>query len=101
MHRGSPSASRGRRSVADRRAVLAGRPWLRAWLVTALAAWALLGVLLVNRADNLGLVEDISISPYHLVGYAALLVLAIYVVWAFVRSLRPGRWRQAFPPLYG
>ena len=78
-----------------------GRPWLRAWLVTALAAWTTFGVLLVTRANNLGLIEDISISPYHLVGYAALLTLAIYVGWAFFRALRRGRWPGAFPPLYG
>ena len=87
--------------MSERRGILAGRPWLRAWLVVALAAWATLGVLLVSRANNQGLVDDISISPYHLVGYAALLVLAVYVVWAFLRSLRRGRWRDAFPPLYG
>ena len=76
-------------------------PWLRAWLTVGLAAWAELGVLLVTRANNQGLVEDISISPYHLVGYAALLVLAAYVGWAFFRALRRGSWRTAFPPLYG
>ena len=76
-------------------------PWLRAWLVVGLAAWTLLGVLLVNRANQLGLLQDISFSPYHLVGYAALLVLAVYVAWTFFRALRHGRWRAAFPPLYG
>lgn len=76
-------------------------PWLRAWLTIGLAAWTLVGVLLVTRANNLGLVEDISISPYHLVGYAALFVLAVYVAWSFFRALRRGRWREAFPPLYG
>jgi TolB protein len=81
--------------------ILRGRPWLRAWLVVGLAAWATLGVLLVARANNLGLVEDITLSPYHVVGYAALLTLAVYVAWAFFRSLRRGGWRTAFPPLYG
>ena len=81
--------------------ILRGRPWLRAWLVVGLAAWATLGVLLVARANNLGLVENITISPYHLVGYAALLTLAVYVAWAFFRALRHGAWRTAFPPLYG
>ena len=81
--------------------ILRGRPWLRAWLVVGLAAWATLGVLLVARANNLGLVEDITISPYHLVGYAALLTLGVYVAWAFFRALRHGTWRTAFPPLYG
>src|SRR3954471_18791851 len=76
-------------------------PWLRAWLAVGFAAWVLLGVLLVTRANNQGLVEDISISPYHVVGYAALLALAMYVGWAFFRALRHGSWRTAFPPLYG
>jgi TolB protein len=78
-----------------------GRPWLRAWLVTGLAAWATVGVLLVTRANNQGLVDDISISPYHLVGYAALLTLALYCGWTFFGALRRGSWRSAFPPLYG
>ena len=81
--------------------ILRGRPWLRAWLVAGLAAWTTVGVLLVARANNLGLVENITFSPYHLVGYAALLVLAVYVAWTFFRALRHGRWRTAFPPLYG
>jgi TolB protein len=87
--------------VSERRDERSGRPWSRAWLVTGLAAWALLGVLLVNRANQQGLVEDISFSPYHVVGYAALLALAIYVVWTFFRAFRHGTWRTAFPPLYG
>jgi Tol biopolymer transport system component len=76
-------------------------PWLRAWLVVGLAAWTLVGVLLVTRANMLGLVDDITFSPYHLVGYAAILVLGAYVAWTFFRALRRGTWRQAFPPLYG
>jgi Tol biopolymer transport system component len=76
-------------------------PWLRAWLVVGLAAWVTLGVVLVTRANNLGLIDNITISPYHLVGYASLLVLAAYVAWTFFRALRHGRWRQAFPAGYG
>jgi Tol biopolymer transport system component len=87
--------------VAEERAAGRGRPWLRAWLVVGLAAWAQVGVTLVDRAQRQGLVEDISFSPYHLVGYAALLTLAVYVGWAFFRALRRGSWRTAFPPLYG
>jgi Tol biopolymer transport system component len=87
--------------VAEEHEASPGRPWLRAWLVVGLAAWAQIGVLLVNWANNRGLVQDVSFSPYHLVGYAALLVLAVYVVWAFFRGLRRGDWRHAFPPLYG
>jgi Tol biopolymer transport system component len=66
-----------------------------------LAAWVTLGVLLVTRANNLGLVDDISFSPYHVVGYAALGALGLYVAWTFFRALPRGRWRSAFPPLYG
>ena len=87
--------------MTERGGFHAGRPWLRAWLVVGLAGWATLGVLLVTRANNLGLVDDISISPYHVVGYAALLTLALYVGWSFFRALRRGRWREALPPLYG
>ena len=77
------------------------RPWLRALLVVGLAAWAQIGVDLVDWAQRRNLVEDISFSPYHAVGYAALAVLAVYVAWAFFGSLRRGGWRTAFPPLYG
>lgn len=73
--------------MAEEHEAALARPWLRAWLVVGLAAWAPVGVLLVNWANNRGLVEDISFSPYHLVGYAALLTLAAYVVWAFFRGL--------------
>jgi Tol biopolymer transport system component len=76
-------------------------PWLRAWLVVGLAAWALAGVLLVSRANLQGLVGDISLSPYHLVGYAAIGVLGVYVAVSFFRGLRRGAWRSSFPPLYG
>lgn len=80
----------------------ARRPaWQRAWLVVGLAAWATIGVVLVGRANQQGLVENITFSPYHLIGYAALLTLGIYVGWAFFRALRRGDWRHAFPPLYG
>jgi Tol biopolymer transport system component len=78
-----------------------GRAWIRPWLVVGLAAWVMVGVLLVTRADAQGLVDDISISPYHVVGYAALLVLAAYVAWTFFGAVRRGDWRTAFPPLYG
>ncbi|MEO5704461.1 MAG: hypothetical protein ABIZ52_05625 [Candidatus Limnocylindrales bacterium] len=78
-----------------------GRPWLRAWLVVALAAWAQVGVLLVAKANREGLVENITVSPYHLVGYAALLTLGIYVIWAWFRAFRRGRWQDAFPTGYG
>jgi Tol biopolymer transport system component len=77
------------------------RSWIRAWLVVGLAAWAQVGVDIISRAQQQGLVEDIAFSPYHVVGYAALLTLAIYVLWAVARSLRRGGWRRALPPLYG
>jgi Tol biopolymer transport system component len=75
--------------------------WRRAWLVVGLAAWAEIGVGLVDRANQQGLVEDITISPYHIVGYAALLALAVYTSLTFFRGLRRGHWRDAFPPHYG
>ena len=79
----------------------ARRPWLRAWLALGIAAWAELGVVLVGRANSQGLVEDISFSPYHLVGYAALAVLGLYVAWTFFRALPHGRALSAFPAGYG
>lgn len=75
--------------------------WRRAWLVVGLAAWAEIGVGLVDRANQQGLVEDITISPYHVVAYAALLALAVYASLTFFRGLRHGHWRDAFPPHYG
>ena len=75
--------------------------WRRAWLVVGLAAWAEIGVGLVDRANQQGLVEDITISPYHVVAYAALLALAVYASLTFFRGLRRGHWRDAFPPHYG
>jgi Tol biopolymer transport system component len=75
--------------------------WRRAWLVVGLAAWAEIGVGLVDRANQQGLIEDITISPYHVVAYAALLALAGYASLTFFRGLRHGHWRDAFPPHYG
>jgi Tol biopolymer transport system component len=75
--------------------------WRRAWLVVGLAAWAEIGVAVVDRANRQGLVEDITISPYHVVAYAALLALAAYASLTFLRGLRRGHWRDAFPPHYG
>ena len=75
--------------------------WRRAWLIVGLAAWGQVGVLLVDRADRQGVLEDVTFSPNHLVGYAALLVLAAYVVWNLFRAVRRGAWRTAFPQFYG
>ena len=75
--------------------------WRRAWLVVGLAAWAEVGVGLVDRANQEGLVEDITVSPYHVVAYAALLALGVYAALTFFRGLRHGHWRDAFPPHYG
>ena len=79
----------------------ARRPWLRAWLALGIAAWVSIGVLLVDRANEQGLVQDISISPYHVVGYAALAVLGAYVIVVGFRGLRRGSIRSAFPARYG
>jgi TolB protein len=75
--------------------------WRRAWLVVGLAAWAEIGVGLVDRANQQGLVQDITFSPYHLVAYAALAALGAYAVVTFFSGLRHGHWRDAFPPHYG
>jgi Tol biopolymer transport system component len=73
---------------------------LRAWLALGIAAWIELGIVLVDKANSQGLVENISISPYHLFGYAGLAVLAIYVVVTFFRGLRHAAIWSAFPPGY-
>ena len=86
---------------ARERSAHAHANWRRAWLVVALAAWAEIGVALVDRANEQGLVQDITFSPYHLVGYAALAALGLYVASTFFRGLRHGHWRDAFPQHYG
>jgi len=75
--------------------------WRRAWLVVGLAAWAEIGVALVDRANQQGLVQDITFSPYHLVAYTALVALGVYAAFVFFRGLRHGHWRDAFPQHYG
>jgi Tol biopolymer transport system component len=77
------------------------RSWLRPWLVVGLATWAELGVVLIDRASRRGQVSDVLVSPYHVVGYAALIALGLYSATMFFRALRHGHWRRAFPPLYG
>lgn len=81
--------------LADRRS------WLRPWLVAGLALWLAASIVLVDWAQRRGLVEDITFSPYHVPGYAALLVLAIYVIALFARGVRHHGWRHTLPPLYG
>lgn len=78
-----------------------GRPWLRAWVAVGLAAWTEIGVVLIDRANRQGQVGDILFSPYHLVGYAALLVLVLYSARTFFSALRAGNRRQSFPRFYG
>lgn len=77
------------------------RAWLRAWLVTGLALWIALGVVVVQWANTRGLVDNVQYSPYHLFGYAGLLVLLAYVAWVLLRAPRRRDWRRAFPPGYG
>jgi Tol biopolymer transport system component len=73
-----------------------------AWLAVGLAAWVIGGSFLVVRALNQGLATDVGLSPYHVVGYAGILALAVLCVALVVRAVRAGRgWQQAFPPAYG
>jgi Tol biopolymer transport system component len=73
-----------------------------AWIVTGLAAWVVIGVFLVARALNLGLTQDVAVSPYHLVGYAGLAAVLLFSIGLLVLAARRGRsWRRAFPPGYG
>jgi Tol biopolymer transport system component len=99
-----PTKVAGREAIVGegrRNATHAHANWRRAWLVVGLAAWAEIGVALVDRANQQGLVQDITFSPYHLVAYAALLALGVYAGIVFFRGLRHGHWRDAFPPHYG
>jgi TolB protein len=75
--------------------------WLRPWLVALLAVWLAASIVLVNWADQHRLLQDISFSPYHLPGYAAILVLAGYVLWQFARNVRRHGWRRTLPDYYG
>lgn len=87
--------------VAQRAGNQAGRAWLRPWLVAFLALWLAASIVLVNWANNRGLVGDISFSPYHLPGYAALLLLAIYVLARFARHAGRHGLRHILPTYYG
>jgi TolB protein len=103
-HAAAADDSRGREAIVGEereRSTHAHANWRRAWLVVGLAAWAEIGVGLVDRANQQGLVRDITFSPYHLVAYAALLALGVYAAATFFRGLRHGHWRDAFPPHYG
>jgi TolB protein len=89
-------------AVAQRTGDSVGRwAWLRPWLVALLGVWLAASIVLVNWADQHGLLQDISFSPYHLPGYAAILVLAGYVLWRFARNARRHGWRRTLPDYYG
>jgi TolB protein len=69
--------------------------------VAGLSLWLAAGVVLVDWAQRQGRVSDIVFSPYHAVGYVALLLLAAYVAISFFRRFRRHGWRGVFPPFYG
>lgn len=73
-----------------------------AWLSVALGGWIVVGVYLVVWALNHGLADDVGISPYHVVGYLGILVLAVFCVAFVVRAVRRGLpWRRALPLHHG
>jgi len=74
---------------------------LRPWLVALLALWLTASIVLVNWANQQGLLQDISFSPYHVPGYAALLVLGVYVIARLVRRGREHGWGNTLPRYYG
>lgn len=73
---------------------------LRPWLVVGLASWLVAGVIAVDWANRRGLTSSLNLSPYHVLGYAGLAVLGIYVVWRTIVGVRHGRWRAGFAPGY-
>ncbi|HSL97458.1 MAG TPA: hypothetical protein VK831_02690 [Candidatus Deferrimicrobiaceae bacterium] len=73
---------------------------MRSWLVAALAAWLVVGVILVDWANRRGLTDSVNLSPYHVVGYVGLAVLGIYAVWRTIVGIRRGSWRAGFAPGY-
>lgn len=73
-----------------------------AWLSVALGGWIVVGVFLVVRALNLGLVTDVGISPWHAAGYGGIVALAVVCLAFVVRASRRGiPWRRALPPHHG
>jgi len=72
------------------------------WLLLGLAAWVVLGVFVVVRALNLGLADDVGLSPWHVVGYAGIATLAVVCLAFVLRAWRLGvGWRSALPRHHG
>ena len=89
----SASGTIDRETAADRRF---------AWLTLVLAAWILVGGLLIVFALNNGLTDDVGISPYHLLFYSGILALVTLCLVLVIRAVRAGRpWHRALPRDYG
>ncbi|HSL34395.1 MAG TPA: hypothetical protein VK871_12140, partial [Candidatus Limnocylindrales bacterium] len=72
------------------------------WLSLGLAAWIVVGVFVVVRALNLGLADDVGISPWHVVGYGGIAALALVCVGFVGFARRRGiGWRDSLPRHHG
>jgi Tol biopolymer transport system component len=72
------------------------------WLSLGLGAWIVVGVFVVVRALNLGLADDVGISPWHVVGYGGIGALALVCVGFVGFARRRGiGWRDALPRHHG
>jgi Tol biopolymer transport system component len=69
-----------------------------AWVAVLFGVWIVGGVFVVTRALEIGDVDDVGISPYHVIAYGGLLALGLTSLWLVLRSRRSGAsWRAAFP----
>jgi Tol biopolymer transport system component len=72
------------------------------WIAVLFGVWIIGGVFVVTRALEMGEVDDVGISPYHVVGYAGLIALAVASLVLALRARRRGAsWREAFPTGFG
>ena len=73
-----------------------------AWVAVVFGVWLVGGLALITRALNRGDATDVGMSPYHVVAYSGLLVLAAVSIYLVLRARRRGLgWRRAFPPGLG
>lgn len=73
-----------------------------AWLTLLLAAWILVGLIVLRYAVDNGLLPDTVLSVYHLPFYLGVAAIGSVCLALVVRAVRDGRgWQNAFPQGYG